>query len=61
MQPTCPSKFSETDFLVIWFDPVWRWVWGLAIGVPVAAALAYILFGPDTQVGQNIEYNIDFL
>ena len=27
-----------------------RWVWGLAIGVPVAAALAYILFGPDSEV-----------
>ena len=40
-----------------------RWVWGLAIGVPVAAALAYILFGPDTQVQQNVDYfpveNID--
>ena len=33
-----------------------RWVWGLAIGVPVAAALAYILFGPDTQVQQNVDY-----
>jgi len=23
-----------------------KWVWGVAVGVPVAAALAYILFGP---------------
>ena len=23
-----------------------KWVWGLVIGVPVAAALGYILFGP---------------
>lgn len=30
-----------------------RWVWGLAIGVPVAAALAYILFGPDVGGGQG--------
>jgi hypothetical protein len=26
-------------------------VWGLAIGVPVAAALAYILWGPDSGQG----------
>jgi len=31
--------------------PLPRWVWGLAIGVPVAAALAYILFGPDSEEG----------
>lgn len=24
-----------------------KWVYGLAIGVPVTAALLYILFGPD--------------
>jgi len=30
-----------------------RWVWGLAIGVPVAAALAYILFGPDAGENQG--------
>ena len=26
-----------------------KWVWGVAIGVPVAAALAYILFGGSSQ------------
>ena len=29
-----------------------RWVWGLAVGVPVAAALAYILFGPEAEGGE---------
>jgi len=33
--------------------PLPRWVWGLAIGVPVAAALAYILFGPDSEEGSG--------
>jgi len=33
--------------------PVPRWVWGLAIGVPVAAALAYILLGPDSTGGKG--------
>ena len=45
MQPIC-----KMNLLGIWFHSVTRWVWGLAIGVPVAAALAYILFGPDTEV-----------
>ena len=54
MQPTC-----KMNLLYIGFYPVPRWVWGLAIGVPVAAALAYILFGPDTEVvHQNID--LDF-
>ena len=62
MPPTCLSKFLEHElFLVFRFDPLQRWVWGLAIGVPVAAALAYILFGPDTQVHQKIKSNIVFL
>ena len=45
------------NLLYIGFYPVPRWVWGLAIGVPVAAALAYILFGPDTEV-RSTEYDI---
>jgi len=30
-----------------------KWVWGLAIGIPVAAALAFILFGPEGGDGSG--------
>ena len=47
--PTMSPATPTTDGGSSAAGSVPKWVYALAIGVPVAAALAYILFGPATD------------
>jgi hypothetical protein len=38
-----------------------KWVYGLAIGVPVTAALLYILFGPDDADKKVMNFKVMYI